>query len=230
MLRAIRYFDIRLHFNLACPLPSLEVHHGGPLIGAQGLKLLQLLQHFQDFLSQNPRECLLVRIKQDSDVQTPTFSQQFECEVANYRHIFYKGSSITIPLGTIRGKVILLRNFDWGSLQSFGVVYGSWNPEIAIQDTYECRRPDEKFFTARQFLESTIASGPRLFLNHMSAYHGSHPLVTPYQMAWTYDSNGVNKQLERWLMEHFNRYRIGVIIMDYVTSELAQLIYVRNFM
>ena len=134
----IRFFDIRCHyFENAFILHNDSIYSDHYFNEAQNInsnvfkktpKNLRLMSTYprknlqfnevldvcNNFLKDNPSECILMSIKQENDSETPeqSFEETFVKEYLNqYKNLFYIEESIPI-LSEVRGKIILLRRFE----------------------------------------------------------------------------------------------------------------------
>ena len=153
----IRFLDIR------CRLidGSFAVHHGATY---QHLNFDDVLGACRDFLSAQPSETVLMRLKQEYSEESPeAFRAVFDdyLDARGYRSLF--GLDSTLPeLGGARGTVVLLGDSDGLP----GVRYG--DPAVFdVQDDYT-KEPEAKFgLVADQFRKAASQPGA-FYVNYVS--------------------------------------------------------------
>jgi 1-phosphatidylinositol phosphodiesterase len=123
----IRVLDIRIYFHS----DTFDLSHG---VIPQPGSFAYVMNTVTGFLSQNPRETVLMRIKDEHDgSNTRTFDSVFGDYWNSYRSYFWQNASHeTNPtLGELRGKIVVLQDFT--SSNSYGLSFGSINK----QDNYQ---------------------------------------------------------------------------------------------
>jgi 1-phosphatidylinositol phosphodiesterase len=123
----IRVLDIRIYFHS----DTFDLSHG---VIQQPGNFMSVLQTVTSFLSQNPRETVLMRIKDEHDgTNTRTFESVFQDYWRSYASYFWQNTTRdTNPtLGQLRGKIVVLQNFT--AINSYGLNYSSFN----AQDNYQ---------------------------------------------------------------------------------------------
>lgn len=103
----IRFLDLRTrHYR-----NNLYLHHGAFY---QHQKLDDALNAVVRFLRENPTETVLVRVKDDEHTaagNTRSFRETIYNYYFNYKHHFAIGAKENAPLGSLRGKMVMLRNY-----------------------------------------------------------------------------------------------------------------------
>ncbi|MBR2435131.1 MAG: hypothetical protein IKB22_06635 [Lentisphaeria bacterium] len=218
----VRFFDIRLQLVDN----SLKLVHS---IVDQMTDLEAVLEDMILFLRENPSEFLLVSFKEDADPRRSDadFAESLEQALLSYPEISH---STTLPasVGDARGKLHIIARYKNASV---GIpCYDGWQDDTSfvlnglyVQDNYQVKSSGEKLFDIAETF--TIADELRyaLVLNFTSCYVSpSFPPI--YAGVPAHDIN-------RWLSEGIaqSTNTVGVIVCDFITSELADIIIERNF-
>ena len=199
----IRYLDVRCR-----RMGTVFTIHHGPFY--QQKNFGHILNDCKAFLQKNPSETILMRIKEEHDAgpNSESFQAIFRRYKAQYPNIWYSGS--TIPnMKTARGKIIILDNASIGEGINFG--------DGQMQDKYDIGDIDGKWNLIKNHLDkATNGDKNTLYYNHVSAT--SAPLKSPKDMA-----EGCNPKVNSYLSLN-GKGRYGVIIMDFPTADLINLI------
>ena len=109
LLEGIRYFDIRLGKG-----DNPGICHGDfYLFKKDGdyLHLSDVMGYFKTFLSENPREALIMLVSRGNDEATDdSVTTAFAKVMGDNPDLFYTSSHVP-TLGEVRGKIVLLRRF-----------------------------------------------------------------------------------------------------------------------
>lgn len=219
----IRFFDIRLKLNNN----ELVVVHS---FVKQKLSFKSAMQDFYNFIKENPSETLIISIKKDDDTVNSTFS--FEEATNNalneYSEVIDFSNSLPNKLKDARGKIYILARYN----TEIGIhAYFGWQDSttftidnLFIQDNYAIKNTDEKISDIINAFNYSEKNHNVLTLNFTSCYLED---AFPPTYAGT-SANTINPWLCSYLKEHQNIH-LGIVISDFVTAELAKLIYGRNF-
>jgi len=217
----VRYLDIRCrHFE-----DAFLIYHG-PV--DQNLGYDEVLATLADYLETHPTETVIVSVKEESLPQdnTRTFAQTFDDYLARAPDLWYLGDRIP-DLGEVRGKLVLLRRFDtpgaplgldaspWLDSTTFSVSNAA---AMRIQDAYMVSDNNAKW-TAITALAEEARTGPptTLFLDYTSGYQTMNALPNIRVV-----SDDINARLAGYLDSASGR--VGVLVMDFVTPELASAV------
>lgn len=155
----IRYIDIRVK-----PINNkLDVYHGSQY---QHTSFDTVMDTTINFLKNNPSEVILMRVKDESE-GTEKNPELFKNTFANYwnkseYNTYFSKSHTTNPkLGDVRGKIIILQDFE--SSNSYGIPYRS----LDIQDEYTAVNSNKFFAIERQLLKANKDTS-KIYLNHFS--------------------------------------------------------------
>ncbi|KAE8443012.1 hypothetical protein EG329_002476 [Mollisiaceae sp. DMI_Dod_QoI] len=231
----IRYFDIRARVLN----DSLQIYHqDSPTQHSYASVLTTMFT----FLSSNPGETILMRLKEES---TPLNSTLSFLTLFNYYRLT---SPLTAPgcsqhfwtpdptlkkiptLGSLRNKILILQNFASESA-TYGIKWES--PLLSIEDLWEIPNLaslDEKWEVVRDGLEAAGNGMERgdgvLYLSHLSASVG----VLPVEAAAgdrEGEVRGLNDRVGMWLQEG-NGGSTGVVIVDFPGRKLVEGVLRRN--
>ncbi|EJS46899.1 hypothetical protein ICG_05489 [Bacillus cereus BAG1X1-3] len=192
----IRYVDMRVKRVK----DSFAMHHG---IVNQKAMFEDVLKETIQFLRENPKETILMRLKEDTDPESGSLS--FEEIFKNYkdRNASYFWDPNSVPsseknnpkLGDVRGKIVILQNFS--ASQEYGINYESLN----TQDKFEVGTgPDgmyEKWNTVKTHLlnANNNFNNGKIYLNHFSGTGGAVALLNncyPWFVASGKESRNTN--------------------------------------
>lgn len=132
LLEGIRYFDIRLGKG-----DNPGICHGDfYLFKKDGyyLHLSDVIEYFKTFLSENPREALIMLASRGNDEATDdSVTTAFAKVMGDNPDLFYTSSHVP-KLGEVRGKIVLLRRFrlDGNSVSghTWGLDLTEWDDKI----------------------------------------------------------------------------------------------------
>ena len=218
----VRFFDIRLQlvgddFNIVHSFVD------------QDTEFDDVLECMVDFIKENPSEFLIVSIKKDADSKRAEgdFATLLEEELREYSQI---STSATLPrtVGEARGKIYIISRYENSTM---GIpAYHGWQDstsfelgEIYVQDNYKVDSAEVKIAD----IEATMAVADRceygLVLNYTSCY-----LTSGFPP--TYAATPA-KTINPWLLEmlHIESRPQGVLVCDFMTSDLVKAIWEVNF-
>ncbi|KAA6449283.1 phosphatidylinositol phosphodiesterase [Bacillus cereus] len=175
----IRYVDMRVKRVK----DSFAMHHG---IIYQSAMFENVLKDTIQFLSDHPKETILMRLKEDTDPQSG--SQSFEQIFKKYKEsnasYFWDPNSVTSSeknnpqLGDVRGKIVLLQNFT--ASQEYGINYDS----LYTQDKFEVGTgPNgmyDKWNAVKNHLLQANNNNGKIYLNHFSGTGGASALLNNF--------------------------------------------------
>lgn len=221
----IRYLDVRCR----CTGTSFAIHHG-PYF--QRLMFGDILKDCREFLSENPSETLLMRIKEEQEPEKGSmgFKAIFEKYVQACDVQWYTGHEPhNYPtLGAIRNKIVVLDNAP-EDLQT-GIKFNECNR----QDTFHLGNYDQKFeLIINQFKAAMAKESDQLFLNHCTATALSsnigdliigtfQALKGPRQF-----SDHLNPRVLEYLFLNECQH-LGVVVFDFPFEELVREVYLSN--
>ena len=136
----IRYLDLRLEYKDGSQYPEhIVLNHGGLECedeDGEKLYLSKVLKDIYDFLENHPSETVVVLVNEtnNSDKEKEKLIKEFMdtytadtiVNPATGRPYWYKENRIP-ALGEVRGRIVLLRRFDYSGDSSAGVDLTPWN-------------------------------------------------------------------------------------------------------
>jgi 1-phosphatidylinositol phosphodiesterase len=238
----IRYIDIRG----TVVNNEILIHHEDEYTGFTYAYVLKTLF---SFLTSNPSEMVLMRLKEESTAINSTMS--FE-EAFNYYRLndsetapgcavhFWipasPGPTAVPTLGELRSKILIIQNF--GPVPApYGIKYES--PLFVIEDDYaltDLGDMDNKFALIEENLLAAANSSAwnnglgdgLIYLTHVSASVGVNPIdvaAGPLNKSVT----GQNDRTGTWLSDHVDgNGTTGVVILDFPGEKLVEEILARN--
>lgn len=152
LLEGVRYFDIRLGKG---ENPGID-HGDCYLLKKDGnfMHLSDVIGYFNTFLSENPKEALIMLVSRGNDEATDeSLTTAFANVMDKNPNLFYTSSRIP-TLGEVRGKIVLLRRFTLAGSSVSGHMWGldltEWDDKIAAHtdSASMCLVRDERGFEA----------------------------------------------------------------------------------
>ena len=219
----VRFLDIRCrHVS-----DRFELYHG-PISQEQNFS--EFHQTLEDFLTNNPTECVLVSIQEtaNANLNTRTFTQTFASYQTQKPKLWHLKT--TLPqLSEVRGKAILVRRFK--SPKPLGIDATNWrskdlhvSPLLLIQDKFKIKDLADKWQAINKLWNATPRHKKRLALNFTSGYQPNKigiPNITTV-------SNFINPRLKESLSTQ-PAPPPGILILDFIDAELSSDIYQLNF-
>lgn len=219
----VRFLDVRLQLVD----DELQVVHS---FVDQKMNFHTLLGQMAAFLRANPSEFLLVSIKEEAAPKRSTagFAQTLEAMLAAYPDCVSLERQLPDTVGSARGKMHILSRYadaavgvpcldGWQNNASFQL--GS----LYVQDHYKLHSADEKRPDILHAMELAASGTYELVLNYASCclYAGFPPVYAGVPAL----------SLQPWLQEQLAQGQepLGVLVCDFMTSQLAQSIIGRNF-
>lgn len=224
----VRYLDIRCrHIG-----DAFAIHHGSIY---QNLNFTDVLNACIGFLNSNPTETIIMSVKEEYDAtnNTRSFEQTFDSYVNQNPTKWDLGDGVT-SLGSLRGKIKLLRRFgagttkgidatNWADNTTFSINNSSAN--LKVQDYYNVSDVNTKWSNITTlFSEANNDTSNRLYLNYTSGYK---PIIFGIPSITTV-SNSVNPKINTFFTNNTQGH-YGVIPMDFVDATRSQLIVNTNF-
>jgi 1-phosphatidylinositol phosphodiesterase len=224
----VRYLDIRCrHIDNA-----FAIHHGAIY---QNLNFNDVLNASINFLNSHPTETIIMSVKEEHTPSnnTRSFEQTFDSYVQQNPGKWDLGNNIP-TLGSIRGKIKLLRRFSGSSLK--GIDATAWadnttfdinNPaaNLKVQDFYNVNDVNTKWTKVETLLnEAKNDTSNKLYLNYASGYKAgifSIPSITTV-------SNFINPKITTFFTNNTHG-KFGIIPLDFVDPGRSQLIVNTNF-
>ncbi|WP_426476239.1 phosphatidylinositol-specific phospholipase C [Chryseobacterium sp. CBSDS_008] len=224
----VRFLDIRCrHIDNA-----FTIHHGAIY---QNLNFDDVLNACYTFLNSHPSETIIMSVKEEYDASNTTrsFEQTFDSYVQKNTSKWDLGSNIP-TLGSVRGKIKLLRRFSSGTTK--GINASPWadnttfdinnsGVQLKVQDYYKVTNNDDKWNGIFSLLnEAKNDTNGKLFVNFTSGYK---PGIFGIPSIPTV-SNAINPKLKTFFQTN-TQGSFGIMPIDFVNAELSELIVKTNF-
>lgn len=210
----IRFIDIRARYIDG----AFTIHHGDFYTHSN---LDDVFSGVANFLKEQPSETVLMRLKQEkSTLGDVELNKEFKKYFDKYKDLIWQNKSNTSnpTLGEVRGKVVILRNFDGSLNTDIGLQYpGTMN----IQDKYEGMRSASKKSAVNDQLNAAAGKGNGIiYINYLN-FTGN----------WL--SNWMNAQdLNPHTFDYIRDYvpsNVGIVVSDYPGGALIQRIVSANY-
>ena len=222
----VRFFDIRLRRMNG----ELHVYHG---YVDQKLTFDEVLSACYAFLAENPSETLIMCIKEEYDASgtNDAFHTMVANKIGENANYWYTAGAIP-QIGMVRGRIVLMRRYSgtsnfginassgWSDNTSFSTSAGACL--LSVQDYYNNESVDAKWSAISAMFNRMKYQKTTYYLNFTSGYKqsGSIPNINTIK-------DGVNPKLIEYLKTSPDF--VGFVIVDFVTAEIAELIYEVNF-
>ncbi|MES2475103.1 MAG: phosphatidylinositol-specific phospholipase C domain-containing protein [Verrucomicrobiota bacterium] len=220
----VRFLDIRCrHLDNA-----FTIHHGSVY---QNINFADVLNDVMGFLNANPRETVIMSVKEEYDASgnTRSFEATFDSYVAQNPTKWLLGANLG-TLDASRGKIVLFRRFGAGGTK--GIDASNWpdnttfstGGRLRVQDRYVVTDNNAKWSSIEAILNEARHGGPgTLYVNFASGYKDlglGIPSITTI-------SNTINPRLTTFFNANPSG-RFGAVLMDFVDAARAALIYNTN--
>ncbi len=204
----IRFLDIRCrHIS-----NIFTIHHGSFYLNKNFDDVLQMVTQF---LSQNPSEIVLMRVKEEHNPESNTrsFEETFKTYYYKYSEFFWIYNNNDNPtLDMLRRKIVVLQDFSTISTL-YGLKYNSFN----IQDEYSVTVIPTKQSNIRDWYRK--AGKTRRIINYLSGVGAFTPsIVASYTNPYMLD-----------LIVNNNPAYVGIIPADFPSSNLILAVIRANY-
>ncbi|MGY4531191.1 1-phosphatidylinositol phosphodiesterase [Pseudomonas sp. TE3786] len=184
-LRAgIRFLDVRAKYTNG----SLAIHHG---VVFQNLMFGDVLNQVKAYLKAHPTEFVLMRLKQEesNDANFPAIVNKYMSSPLYSDVVWRRNANSYSPprVGDVRGKLVVLLDYDYSAIPGFGMSYYSFG----LQDSWEV--PTNwalyaKWEKVRNYLDYSQKPGITGLINYLV---GSN-IAFPYFVASGHSSPGTS--------------------------------------
>lgn len=228
LVAGVRYLDIRCrHIG-----NSFAIHHGAIY---QNLNFTDVLNACIGFLDNNPTETIIMSVKEEHTAtdNTRSFEETFDAYVQQNPSKWNLGDGVP-TLGSIRGKIKLLRRFGSGNVKGIDATNWADNTtftinnsaaSLKVQDYYNVNDVNTKWSNVSALLnETNNDTSNKLYLNYSSGYKAlifGIPSITTV-------SNSINPKITTFFTNNTHG-KYGIIAMDFIDAARSQLILNTNF-
>ncbi|NEW09881.1 phosphatidylinositol-specific phospholipase C domain-containing protein [Paenibacillus sp. SYP-B3998] len=193
----IRYVDMRVRRTK----DAFAMHHGAVY---QKAMFGDVLRDTINFLRQNPKETVFMRVKEEHDPEAGSLSFEaiFQKYWDNNTADFWDPNSVPTTerdnpkLLDIRGKIVVIQNFS--ASKKFGINYGSLNNQDQYNVANNLDGMYNKWTAVKNHLYAANGSNKsQIYLNHFSGTSGSYGGAYPWFVASgkMYKDTGSNSKL-----------------------------------
>lgn len=219
----VRFFDLRVRLVDN----ELRIYHN---FVEQKASFEEVMDALSGYLRQNPSEFLIVSLKEEDEPirSDKPFAQTLEAVLLRYPDVVSLSDTLPETVGSARGKMHILARYEGGEI---GVMCGAgWVNNAAfqmngfyVQDHYKLESAEEKKPDIEKAFSAAAGGKYDLVLNYTSCYL-SHGFPPSYAGRPAHTINA-------WLPERIREAEgpLGVVICDFITSELSMEIIGRNF-
>ena len=218
----VRFLDIRLQLVG----DDLNIVHS---FVDQRTDFEDTLEEIVEFIEENPSEFLFISIKEDADPKNPkgSFATLLEEELREY-DIISEDKALPKTVGEARGKIYIISRYRGSTM---GIpAYEGWADsasftlgELYVQDNYKVENADVKIADIEAAMAVADSCTQGLVLNFTSCY-----LTSGFPP--TYAATPA-KTINPWLVDRLNLESRpqGVLVCDFITSEISKAIWEVNF-
>ena len=218
----VRFFDIRLqqvndNFNVVHSFVD------------QRTKFEKVLDDMASFVKKYPSEFLLVSIKEDASSKNSirAFEDVLLENLNKHKDVISYDTTLPNTLKEARGKIFILSRYS----STIGIdAYIGWQDDASfafnnlyVQDNYYIDNVNDKIDDIQNTLNIAKTNKDKLILNFTSCY-------LSYGFPPTY-SVPPAKKINPWFIKQVsqNTDSLGIIVADFITYEMANVIYRRNY-
>ncbi|WP_310603190.1 phosphatidylinositol-specific phospholipase C domain-containing protein [Anaerosporobacter sp.] len=227
----VRFLDVRLKKDGG----TLKVVHG--IVDCK-IDFKKVLEWCLNFLETNPRETILMCVKNDGDAN---IAQLFLDHVndSKYKSLFLQTNKVP-TLGDARGKIVFFRRFNSGDIEDYKEFGINWivgwkdntvfdintdqGDKFTVEDCYNESNTNKKLDVVKKTLGKSLNDSARMFVTFCSIASGYGRLInTPYRYAWgggTVDP-AVNPKVYEYIAYRGYNKRFGIVIADFYNDEGA---------
>ena len=183
------------------------------------------------FICHNESEFLIVSIKEDASPKRSSqpFADMLEAMLLSYSEIS-RATSLPETVGDARGSMHIVARYKNASI---GLpCYDGWEDdasfvlgEVYIQDNYHVSDAEEKIADIRKTYSVALEGAHALVLNYTSCYLSS--CFPPIYAGLP--AHEINRDTQSAISGEYSNGPLGVIVCDFITAELADVIIGRNF-
>lgn len=220
----VRFFDIRLQLVD----DELKIVHS---FVDQLTNFDDVLADIVEFIRVNKSEFLIVSIKEDASPKrsNKNFSEVLEAMLLSHEEVS-GARELPKTVGAARGKIHLVSRYKGASI---GLpCYDGWEDDAAfalddiyVQDNFRVTDAREKIADIRSTYSIAMQREYALVLNYTSCY-----LETCFPPIYAgLPAHEINRDTQSALSGEVGEGALGVLVCDFITAELADVIIGRNF-
>ena len=190
-----------------------------------------VLEDMTSFIRNHESEFLIVSIKEDASPKRSekAFAEVLEAMLSSYPEIS-RSQALPDTVGNARGSIHIVARYENASI---GLpCYDGWEDDdtfvlsnVYIQDNYRVSDAEEKISDIRKTYSVALEERYDLVLNYTSCYLSS--CFPPIYAGLP--AHDINRDTQKALSEEYANSALGVLVCDFITAELAEVIIERNF-
>ena len=219
----VRFLDIRCKV-----IENRLILHNG--FANQKLTFDNIIDTCKKFLKFNSSETIILELRDDAYPlnNTQIFESVFNKHIKNYNSSLFFLENRFPCLGEVRGKIILIRNFEVSDITLKGIDKKEKIKDSSIlkQNQHKDQTVEQKWHYIKQFFfNAKNDSKSVLYMNYTSGYKKTTFLGIPSVKKI---SETINPLVNGFFKLSENA-RYGIIIMDYISENSTSLIISMNF-
>lgn len=217
----VRFFDLRLQLVN----DEFKIVHS---FVKQNLSFKKVMKDLSNFINENNSEFIIISLKKEASDKNSTldFKDKLTSDLNEYKDVISFDKELPEYINDARGKIYI---FDRYGLD-YGIPLSNWSDDTSfevnnyyVQDYYcisDLKEKQEDIIKAIDYKNSN----DNIVINFTSCY-------LDYGFPPTYAGSSANK-INPWFYEYINEsnMKLGIVVMDFMTIDLAKAIYMRNYL
>ena len=217
----VRFFDLRLQLVN----DEFKIVHS---FVKQNLSFKKVMKDLSNFINENNSEFIIISLKKEASDKNSTldFKDKLTSDLNEYKDVISFDKELPEYINDARGKIYI---FDRYGLD-YGIPLSNWSDDTSfevnnyyVQDNYCINDINEKKEDIIKAIEYKN-SNDNIVINFTSCYLAN-------EFPPTYAGSSANK-INPWFYEYINEsnMKLGIVVMDFMTIDLAKAIYMRNYL
>lgn len=217
----VRFFDLRLQLVN----DEFKIVHS---FVKQNLSFKKVMKDLSNFINENNSEFIIISLKKEASDKNSTldFKDKLTSDLNEYKDVISFDKELREYINDARGKIYI---FDRYGLD-YGIPLSNWSDDTSfevnnyyVQDNYcisDLKEKQEDIIKAIDYKNSN----DNIVINFTSCY-------LDYGFPPTYAGSSANK-INPWFYDYINEsnMKLGIVVMDFMTIDLAKAIYMRNYL
>ena len=217
----VRFFDLRLQLVN----DEFKIVHS---FVKQNLSFKKVMKDLSNFINENNSEFIIISLKKEASDKNSTldFKDKLTSDLNEYKDVISFDKELPEYINDARGKIYI---FDRYGLD-YGIPLSNWSDDTSfevnnyyVQDNYcisDLKEKQEDIIKAIDYKNSN----DNIVINFTSCY-------LDYGFPPTYAGSSANK-INPWFYEYiYESYmKLGIVVMDFMTIDLAKAIYMRYYL
>ena len=217
----VRFFDLRLQLVN----DEFKIVHS---FVKQNLSFKKVMKDLSNFINENNSEFIIISLKKEASDKNSTldFKDKLTSDLNEYKDVISFDKELPEYINDARGKIYI---FDRYGLD-YGIPLSNWSDDTSfevnnyyVQDNYcisDLKEKQEDIIKAIDYKNSN----DNIVINFTSCY-------LDYGFPPTYAGSSANK-INSWFYDYINEsnMKLGIVVMDFMTIDLAKAIYMRNYL